>query len=42
MEGRYGPYVKHGRTNATITGEHSVDTITLEQAVGLIAERKKR
>ena len=42
MEGRYGPYVKHGRTNATITGEHSVETITLEQAVGLIAERKKR
>jgi DNA topoisomerase I len=39
MGGRYGAYVKHGKTNATIPPEIKPEEITLDQAVGLIAER---
>lgn len=39
FEGRYGPYVKHGKINATITKGIEPTEITLEQAVQLIAER---
>ena len=39
LDGRYGPYVKHGSINATIPkGEEPAD-ITLERGVALIAER---
>ncbi len=34
--GRYGPYVKHGKINATIPQELTPETITLEQAVNLL------
>ena len=36
FEGRYGPYVKHEKTNATIPKDMDKDAITLEQAVELI------
>ena len=36
FEGRYGPYVKHEKTNATIPKDQDKDEITLEQAVALI------
>lgn len=39
-KGRYGPYVKHGSTNATVTKAYDVDTLTLEQAVSLLADKK--
>ncbi|MEM1106434.1 MAG: type I DNA topoisomerase [Pseudomonadota bacterium] len=39
FEGRYGPYVKHGKTNATIPKEIAPDAITLEQAIELIDAR---
>ena len=39
MEGRYGPYVKHGKINATITKDFTPDAITLEQAVELVAAK---
>ena len=39
MKGRYGPYVKHGRINATLPRDTSEEAITLEEALGLIAER---
>ena len=47
FEGRYGPYVKHEKTNATIPKDQNKDDITLEQAVALIdakagAPKKKR
>lgn len=37
--GRYGPYVSHDGVNATITGEKTADTITLDEAVALIDAR---
>ncbi len=36
FEGRYGPYVKHEKTNATIPKDMDKDEITLEQAVELV------
>ncbi len=38
--GKYGAYVKHNGTNATLQGEQTPDSITLEQAILLIAERE--
>ena len=40
--GRYGAYVKHGKVNATIPEGKSADTITLDEAVALIAERSAK
>lgn len=34
--GRYGPYVKHGKVNATLPDKDGVDNITLEEAVELL------
>ncbi|MGN6425104.1 MAG: type I DNA topoisomerase [Asticcacaulis sp.] len=36
MSGRYGPYVKAGKTNATLPKEMTPETVTLEQAIALI------
>ena len=41
MDGRYGPYVKHKRTNASLKDDMQVDTITMAQAVELLAARAK-
>ena len=41
-EGRYGPYVKHGRTNASLPKDADPEKLTLEQAVELIREREKK
>jgi DNA topoisomerase-1 len=37
--GRYGPYVTHEGVNATLTGDLTPDTVTVEQAVGLLEAR---
>jgi DNA topoisomerase I len=37
--GRYGPYVKHGKVNATLPDEKMIETITLEEALELIAAK---
>jgi len=37
--GRYGPYVRHGKVNATLPKDVSPDKITLEEALVLIAAR---
>jgi DNA topoisomerase-1 len=37
--GRYGPYVSHDGVNATLPGDKTADTITLEEAVALLDAR---
>jgi DNA topoisomerase-1 len=37
--GRYGPYVKHGKTNATIPPSIDPSKITLEEALELLATK---
>jgi DNA topoisomerase-1 len=39
MSGRYGPYVKFGKVNATLPKDKDPATITLDEAVALVAER---
>jgi DNA topoisomerase I len=38
--GRYGPYVKWEKVNATLPKEVAPEAVTLEQALGLIAEKR--
>ena len=38
--GRFGPYVKWGKINATISKSLSADDLTLEDALRLIAEKE--
>ncbi len=40
--GRYGPYVKHGRTNASLPKDTEVDDVSLEEALGLLEARRER
>jgi DNA topoisomerase-1 len=40
--GRFGEYVTDGEYNATLRKEDSVETITLERAAELLAERRER
>jgi hypothetical protein len=37
--GKYGPYVKHGAVNATLPDREKVDTLTLEEALELLAAK---
>ena len=39
FSGRYGPYVKHGKINATLPKDDDPDSVTLETALVLIAEK---
>ncbi|WP_270375322.1 type I DNA topoisomerase [Marinicauda sp. Alg238-R41] len=39
MKGRYGPYVKHGKVNATLPKDLDPESVTLEQAVEMIAAK---
>jgi DNA topoisomerase-1 len=42
MPGRYGPYVKHGSTNATVPKGADPAALTMEEAVKLLAEREAK
>jgi DNA topoisomerase-1 len=39
MSGRYGPYIKHGRTNATLPKGVLPEDVTMETAVTLLSEK---
>ncbi len=39
MKGRYGPYVAHGKVNATLPKDVTPEAVTLEQAVELLAAK---
>ena len=40
LEGRYGPYVTDGTTNASVPKDVIVDSLTLDEAVGLLKARE--
>ena len=40
--GRFGPYVKHGKLNASLPKAVTPETITVEQAVQLLSEREAK
>jgi DNA topoisomerase-1 len=42
MSGRYGPYVKFGKVNATLPRGKDPQTLTMEEALALIAERQDK
>jgi DNA topoisomerase I len=42
FNGKYGAYVKHGKINATLPKDKTPETVTLEEAVALIAEREAK
>ncbi|XSG82351.1 MAG: type I DNA topoisomerase [Methyloligella sp. ZOD6] len=42
MSGRYGPYVKHDKVNATLPKDKDPESITMEEAVELIAARAEK
>ena len=39
MPGKFGPYVKWGKVNATLPKELSPETVTLDEALALVAEK---
>ena len=42
MKGRYGPYVKFGKTNATLPRDKDPESLTMEDALALLAEREAK
>jgi DNA topoisomerase-1 len=39
-DGRYGPYVKHGEINASLSKDESVENFTLQKALDLLAAKE--
>ena len=39
-DGKYGPYVKCGKINASLLGDQTIENITLDDAIKLINDRK--
>jgi DNA topoisomerase-1 len=42
LDGRYGPYVKHGKTNASLPKDLAPEQVDMDRAKALIAERAAR
>ncbi|MFW5955574.1 MAG: topoisomerase C-terminal repeat-containing protein, partial [Rhodothermales bacterium] len=40
--GRYGPYVKHQKTNASLPKDLDVEDVSMSIALDLLAEREKK
>lgn len=40
--GKYGQYLKHGKLNATLPKDVDADTLTIEQAVDILAKRAEK
>ena len=41
-DGKFGPYVKCGKINASLLGDQIIDSLNLEEAIKLIDERKQK
>lgn len=42
MDGRYGPYIKYGKTNVSLPDDIKPEEVSMEQAVELIAKKVKK
>ncbi|HRY23943.1 MAG TPA: type I DNA topoisomerase [Geminicoccaceae bacterium] len=42
LDGRFGPYVKHGKTNASLPKGRPVEELTMDEAVALLAAREAK
>ena len=42
MDGKYGPYVKHGKLNISIPKEKNIDDIDMDIAIDLLKKIKKK
>ena len=39
LDGKYGPYVKHGKVNVSLTKEQTVEGLTVEEALSMLASK---
>jgi DNA topoisomerase I len=42
FKGRFGPYIKYGKINATIQPPYEPESITLEQAVEILSAKESK
>jgi DNA topoisomerase-1 len=42
FEGKYGPYVKHQKVNASLTKDMSIESVTIDEAVELLDKQKDK